>query len=420
MTTVDGSTRWRRMRPWRKALSILGTIFAVAWVAMMGMAFAVMRTSTEIPTWEHTWHLFGVLLSPLVGVAMIWRIRYPRVVFLIAVGTVLALPISPFGPAIALPWLMAEGNRRGWAWAIPAAALTTALPLYRDWRFDGDGSLFGDVETGELQLDNLSFIILWAVIFCLALAAGWVRYFAGKASQESATAQAHQVEARLLQSRLDRQEERDLIAREMHDTVAHHLSLVSLQAGLLEVTSTDEEVPETARAVRKSAHLALEEMRSLITSLRDSEVEGYAGTAPLLSQWQDLVRTTQDAGVEVSAEVNVDTEEMSAALARGAYRVLQESITNATKHAPGSGIGIIMTGDPARGLYVTVSNWVPRPLSRYAPPGQEEHETQALMNDTGSGTGIPGMTERAVSLGGTLSAGVENNQWIVRAWFPWA
>lgn len=399
---------------WRRALSFLGTGVAVVSVALLGMGLASLPAVQDIPNYLYTWHIVGYLASPIAGLVMILRIRKPELTMLLSSGFAILLPISPLGPAIALPWVLGNAPRKAWTWAIPLGVVATAVPMWRDWKWQGPGSLFSNPRTGELNVDGLSYALMWATLFAISLAGGWVRYYRGRVSRESSSAEAHRAQVEYLRTELGRQEERDLIAHEMHDTVAHHLSLVSLHAGALEVTTTDEAVPEVARAVRESAHLALEEMRSLISSLRDSAADGYAGAAPLLSQWEELVQTAQNAGVEIRAEVDVDTANMPASLARAAYRILQESITNAAKHAPGLGVSIWIWGGPAEGVHIIVVNWLPPDTSRFGPPRPEAETSTDL-----AGMGILGMMERARALTGTLSAGPVDGRWVVQAWMPW-
>ncbi len=401
--------------PWAKVLSALGTLVAVVFVGFFDMGVAAIPPVEILSPASYTWHMIGLFIAaPAAALLMILRISKPELTLMASSALVFLFPISPFGPAIALTWVMAREPRRAWTWAIPLGAFATAVPAWRDWHWKGLGSIFVTTEAVSEPLGGGSYIMMWLVLMALSLAGGWIRYYRSRASAESEAAAAHRAQAEYFQSELGRQEERDLIAREMHDTVAHHLSIVSLHAGALEVTTTDENVPQVARAVRESAHLALEEMRSLITSLRDSAGEGYAGAAPQLSEWEDLVAAAQTAGVEITTDVQVQTQGMPPALARAAYRILQESVTNATKHAPGSGVSIQMWGGPQEGVSIAVANWLPNPDSAFRPSGNGVSRPV-----TGSGMGVLGMTERARALGGTLSAGPDGNHWLVKAWMPW-
>ena len=209
--------------------------------------------------------------------------------------------------------------------------------------------------------------------------------------------------------------ERQRIAREMHDVLAHRLSLLSVQAGALEVTPVaagDGAVTETAAAIRSTTHQALQELRSIVRVLRDDDEPGTAPPQPVAA---DLPALVAEASATTSIRTDWDDVELAAVppdTGRTLYRIVQEGLTNARKHAPGSAVEVTVDGAPDRGLSVTVTSWLP--------PGQSApgHETGS---GTGTGAGLIGLRERAALAGGHIEAQVTGgNQFRLSAWLPWA
>jgi signal transduction histidine kinase len=203
---------------------------------------------------------------------------------------------------------------------------------------------------------------------------------------------------------------REAIAREMHDVLAHRLTLLSVHAGALEFRpdAPREEVARAAGVIRESAHEALQDLREIIGVLRAGEAEDAAGERrrPTLAALDDLVAECREAGMKVTLEHRVaDPAAVPASVGRTAYRIAQEALTNARKHAPGAEVTLHLTGAPGEGLTVTVTN---------PPP------TNELTPVPGSGQGLIGLTERATLTGGRLDHGTTaDGGFEVRAWLPW-
>ncbi|WP_433347852.1 sensor histidine kinase [Micromonospora sp. CA-111912] len=239
-----------------------------------------------------------------------------------------------------------------------------------------------------------------------------------------------------------RQLERTRIAREMHDVLAHRISLLSLHAGALEFRpdAPPQEVARAAGVIRESAHAALQDLREVIGVLRaedppppgpassgqvptGSARSGSAPTPaarsapepaaverpqPTLADVPGLVAESRAAGMRVEV---VDTVEAAgtapAALGRGAYRIVQEGLTNARKHAPGAAVTVRLSGAPGEGLTVDVRNrW---------PVG-----TGSSPVIPGTGTGLVGVAERVSLAGGRLEHGRDGSgDFRLTAWLPW-
>ena len=144
--------------------------------------------------------------------------------------------------------------------------------------------------------------------------------------------------------------ERTRIAREMHDVLAHRLSLLAVQAGALEFHPDAEpsEIAHAAGVIRASAHAALGELRQVIGLLRDPLDDGEAVGAteaerpqPTLTDLPRLVEESREAGMDVAFDLRLDhPEAVPDATVRAVYRVVQEGLTNARKHAPASSVEV--------------------------------------------------------------------------------
>jgi signal transduction histidine kinase len=201
---------------------------------------------------------------------------------------------------------------------------------------------------------------------------------------------------------------REAIAREMHDVLAHRLTLLSVHAGALEFRpdAPQEEIARAAGVIRESAHEALQDLREIIGVLRAAEPDDAGRPQPTLAALDALVAESREAGMKVTLASRVpDAAAVPASVGRTAYRIAQEALTNARKHAPGTEVTVCVTGGPGDGLVVDVRN---------PPP---EGDVPAV---PGSGQGLIGLTERATLAGGTLEHGPEaDGGFRVRAWLPW-
>jgi signal transduction histidine kinase len=200
----------------------------------------------------------------------------------------------------------------------------------------------------------------------------------------------------LLRTEQAREAERRRIAREMHDVLAHRISLVSLHAGALEyrTDATPDEVVRAAGVIRASAHAALEELRDVIGVLRDGAAGATAPPQPTLAQLPALVEESRAAGTPVTLDVGLPAQTpISDTLGRTVYRVVQEGLTNARKHAPAAAVRVEVA--------VRDDTIVARVVSRRA-------VGIATANGTpGSGTGLAGLAERVALAGGRLEHGVD-------------
>ncbi|UUU29752.1 histidine kinase [Streptomyces sp. CA-210063] len=201
---------------------------------------------------------------------------------------------------------------------------------------------------------------------------------------------------------------REAIAREMHDVLAHRLTLLSVHAGALEFRpdAPQAEIARAAGVIRESAHEALQDLREIIGVLRAGEPDDAGRPQPTLAALDTLVSESREAGMKVVLDQHVtDRAAVPASVGRTAYRIAQECLTNARKHAPGAEVTVTVSGAPGDGLTVSVRN--------LAPPGE-------VPPVPGSGQGLIGLTERATLAGGRLDHGPDQDGGFgVRAWLPW-
>ncbi|SCL66192.1 Histidine kinase [Micromonospora citrea] len=187
-------------------------------------------------------------------------------------------------------------------------------------------------------------------------------------------------------------EERARIARELHDVVAHHLSVISIQAQVAPhlVTDPPEELRQNLAGIRGNALEALTELRRVLGVLR-VERPADAGHAPqpTLARLPELVGNVRDAGLDVTTRTTGRPRPLPPGVELSAYRIVQEALSNAIRHAPGATVRVELAYHPTS-LVVQVGN---TPPTRPAPPSAHE------------GHGLLGMRERAAMLGGTLTAG---------------
>ncbi|MFF8969068.1 sensor histidine kinase [Streptomyces sp. NPDC014995] len=197
-------------------------------------------------------------------------------------------------------------------------------------------------------------------------------------------------------------EERNRIARELHDVVAHHMSVISIQAQVAPhlVDNPSEELKENLAGIRENALEALTELRRVLGVLRSENPEdpyglGAAGTGtapdtpqPTLDRLDALIDNTRAAGLRVAAEVRGEASGYPPGVQLSAYRIVQEALSNALRHAPGSRVRVGITHD-SRGVHLEVTN--SRPDGPVTP-------------SPGAGHGLLGMRERAAMLGGHVTA----------------
>jgi signal transduction histidine kinase len=205
--------------------------------------------------------------------------------------------------------------------------------------------------------------------------------------------------------------ERERIAREMHDALAHRISLVSLHAGALEIRPdlSRDEVARAAGTIRASAHEALEDLREILGVLRAGPNGEALRPQPGVDAVDGLVAESRAAGATVTVvDERPGAASLPASVSRTAYRVVQEGLTNARKHAPGQEVRILLAGGPGGELRVRVRNGL----------------AAGAVAIPGSRSGLIGLAERVSLLGGRVEHGVRRDAdgaigFELEAWLPW-
>ena len=303
--------------------------------------------------------------------------------------------------------------------AIPAATFGTLHVA--EWRRFAEAATVGaaGVVAGAVQglwrpFGGLPYI--WWLVIVIAVEAALVAWGqltqARRALISSLQERARRAEAeqgrRVAEARAA---ERTRIAREMHDVLAHRLSLLATYAGAIEYRpdAPPEQMARAAGVVRAGAHQALDELREVITVLREDDGDGDGAQRPQpgLADLPRLVEESRDAGARVQLDDRVaDPGELPGAAGRTAYRVVQEGLTNARKHAPGEPVQVVVDGRPGGGLLIEIRNPVVNGQAAGAVIG-------------GSGTGLIGLTERVRLAGGELDHEAIDGEFRLSARLPW-
>jgi signal transduction histidine kinase len=186
-------------------------------------------------------------------------------------------------------------------------------------------------------------------------------------------------------------EERLRIARELHDALGHHLSLISVQAGV--ALHVNEELPEPVRgslaAIKQSSGEALTELRSVLEILRQEGERAPRSPTSSLDRIDDLVTQAAAAGIEVRTETDGDVHPLPFGVDVAAFRIVQEALTNVARHA-GQATATVRLGYADEDLTVEID---------------DDGDGASPAATPGSGKGVVGMRERAAALGGELEAG---------------
>ncbi len=260
--------------------------------------------------------------------------------------------------------------------------------------------------------DGYSWSQLILGVLFTAVAVGWGLFVRSRRSLIiSLRDRADRLEAeQRLHAERAREAERSRIAREMHDVLAHRLSLLSVHAGALEYRrDAPPDIAEAAGVIRATTHTALEDLREIIGIVRDGgDTEVPEAPQPTLAQLPALVDESRAAGMRVGCEIDVDEGvTVPDVVGRTAYRVVQEGLTNARKHAAGAAVEVAVCQPAGGWLEVQVVN-------RAAVGGQPAERTVP-----GAGTGLIGLSERVALAGGELVHGPRpDGDYLLRATLP--
>ena len=348
-------------------------------------------------TWDDPEPLFWVdfALGPLSFLLLRWRRRRPLET---ALAIISISAISPLSAGCAVLAILSVATTRRWRWIIPTACLNVVAAAVYFWAVEQDQ----DIGWGG----NLIFTALaTGAMVAIGMYVGARRDLMATLRERAERAEREQT-GRVAQARAA---ERARIAREMHDVLAHRLSLVAMHAGALSYRKglSEQEVADAAEVIQSSAHQALGDLRDVLGVLREEEVDVPDRPQPTLTDVPALVEEARVGGTHVRLHNFIgDLGAAPDAIGRSAYRVIQESLTNARKHAPDTTVDISLSG--------TAGQWLALEVRNPARVGATHPQTP------GAGLGLIGLAERAELSGGSLEhAFTPEGDFVVRSWFPW-
>jgi signal transduction histidine kinase len=365
-------------------------------LAVTAIQLAVSRASWS---WNH--HHYsgapgwgGSVLLAVSGLALIWRRRFPVAVLGLALGTTLAANALGAGNWLALivAFVSADIARKRAA-AVASLVIGYVVTIWPPW-------LIG-------QAGHTSVVVVLGV-------AGWLVVLLAAAELIRARGQRVAAAARSRDDELRRRasEERMHMARDLHDVLAHNISVINVQANT--ALHLMDRQPERAREALTSIHevskQALAELRTVLGVLRADGDAAPRTPSPGLGQLNDLVSAVGAAGLDARLAVVGEPRGLPADVDLAGYRIVQEALTNTARHSASQSAAVVVTYRP-EGVLVQVDD--AGPAQTRLPAGDR--------SGSGTGNGITGMTERAQAIGGSLSAGRRTDGGFrVVAWLPFA
>lgn len=377
---------------WRYALAAL--ISLVAWTTI------VVGFEEDGITGQHgigAWLLVGdTSLGLLSFVAVHFRHRWPGPVAILT-GLASFVSASSAGQATWMVGSLTSHHR--WRLLAAVVPLNVAAAIVLERFYPGDDEI-------PLWAVFLIGILIVGMVVAVGYAMGSQRDLLASLRDRAETAEREQ-QARVAQAQAA---ERTRIAREMHDVLAHRISLVAMHAGALSYRTdlSPDEQATAAKTIEENAHRALRDLRDVLGVLRDPLSPSDAGPEepqPVIGDITRLVEEERTGGMSVSLDDTLEGE-VPDSRGRTAYRVVQEALTNARKHAPGTVVTVSLTGSAADGLTVTVRN-----------AARVGGHSSGLPD---SGLGLIGLDERVALTGGRLRHGPDaTGGYVVEAWIAW-
>lgn len=232
-------------------------------------------------------------------------------------------------------------------------------------------------------------MLLAVVVGCGELITAAARWLLGPTPKQRMT---------VLEERTEQLLERNRIARELHDSIGHALTVAVIQAGAARAAHDAEFTERALMAIEETGRDALDDLEQVLRVLRESGTP--SGKRPSLSEADRLLDSARGSGAEVDADVSGPLEQVPASVSREGYRILQEALTNVLRHSESIAVRVRITVADGR-LELKVTN----PLS-------------GSIDTTGGGSGLRGIRERAALLGGSARTGPYKGEWIVHASLP--
>ncbi|HUA47110.1 MAG TPA: histidine kinase [Solirubrobacteraceae bacterium] len=325
----------------------------------------------------------GAIAVALVALAL--RHRQPLVALFVIVAAVLAAPavLLLLGPALVALYTVASALGRRDA-AIAAVAVVAAFVLQRvAWGPSGDNSP--------------------ATVLIGTIASAGLGLYAGVSRESARERTAFELREEVLEAERTAADERVRIARELHDVVAHTLSLIIVQSEVMRTKLTDEEQRNSAAAIAELGRDAMAELHRTLELLRGGDQLAERAPRPVLSDLQQLVAQSRGGGLDVELGVEGAVRSLPASFELCAYRIVQEALTNVRRHA-GAAHATVRLRFGTDALEVSI----------------EDDGAGATAAAESAGHGLRGMRERAAMLGGAVNAGPRDHDgYCVSATLPY-
>jgi signal transduction histidine kinase len=360
----------------------------------VALALAVLG---ELDVWFGFWlgsRAVNAVAVPLMALSLAWRRSRPLVVLAVVMGGTVVLSLA-FG-----------GSETSTAVFITVVAVYSAAAYASDVELAVAVALIvagiAVHDSHDPQIRSFSDAIWSTLMLGLSFLVGLgmrARQAQTHALEEQAAVLRKQQEVAGIEAAA---EERGRIARELHDIISHSLGVVVLQAGAAEqmLERDPARVREALKAIRSTGLAAIVEMSTLLGLVRGDSVDSRQ-PQPSLSDLDALIATTRDAGLKVDLAIEGSRRALPAAVELSAFRIVQEGLTNALKHAGAVPTHVIVSYGSAE-LAVEVTD-----------------EGGSASSVPGSGRGLAGIRERVAVFGGRLQAGPRaDGGWTVRAAFP--
>ena len=335
-------------------------------------------------------------LDAVVGLAcfvlVFFRRRRPMAVAVVT-NLLAVVSASASGPAVLAAVSLATRRRPREITALAVLILTVSALFYWVQPFE-DAQVWWVVGISNVVFATLQ--LVWGMYI------GSRRELFWELSRRAELAEAERDE----RANRAREHERARIAREMHDVLGHRISQISMQAGAMvfrEDLSRDE-LRDGVALIRTNANDALTDLRGVLGVLRDTNTGRIIEPPqPTYDDVPDLLASARAAGMRIAFEDLLADGGMPARVGRTVYRILQEGLTNAGKHAPGATVTLRVRGCPGEGVDVVVRN----PLGF------------ATTRQHGAGFGLVGLGERAELSGGRLDHRAADGVFVLHGWIPW-
>lgn len=402
------SPRLLTSRPLRLLVRIVGEILlfsAAMMTAVLNLGLASERYEPYIGVFAP---LVGLIFSFMVPAALLWRRRAP-VQIATALGIIeIVLPIGPV-MGFALPQALrvgSAGERRKLVLLYLVGALVGVWHDLADT--SGQTSVLCTLlkpaggNPRPVSENTAGIIVIVALTIAVPIVAGFL--FASRDQVRTARAGEARQQRRsgVLADELSRKDERELLAREIHDVLGHRLSLMAVHAGALRAMAADQPaLVESANQVQSAAQESIDDLRSLISMMREpgAAIAKHTSFADLQQVIDDALDAGQRCGVTV--RINEQTP-IAAEIVHTVYRAVQELLTNARKHANDTYLRLSVVGNEAEGITITASN----PLLSAALSGE--------------GTGLRAMRTRVDALDGEMRVQRSDGHFTVTITLPWA